>query len=88
MTYEFWKRVRDYAQRKMKQEYGHGDLKCPNCKRWTYELGGCVTMYQYDKHNDIMVCKQCGYESMWFMGAAVPISNNNYEYPTKDTDPH
>lgn len=87
MTYKFWRKIRDYSQQKMKQEYNSGDLKCSNCKRWTHEVGGCKDFYQYDKMNDVMVCNQCGYESMWFMGAMMPISNNNGEYPTKDTDP-
>lgn len=71
MNIHFWKRVRDYAAKKV-AECSNWSVKCPNCVRWTYEMSKdpVITDVMDEGGAPIwhMTCGDCGHVSRWIDG--------------------
>ena len=65
MNYKFWKRIHEYALKKMRNKWNSQDLRCPHCNTWVSEVG----KFEYKRDSktgiDMMTCYQCGKDSYW-----------------------
>jgi hypothetical protein len=63
---EFWKDIRDFADRRAKKRYekvGSFISQCPNCQRHTYEMNSLRwTWVDKTAH---LTCGSCDYVSYW-----------------------
>jgi len=75
MNIKFWEWVREYANKKIKDEYMrkyHNTQKCPQCNTWSWEVGGWSEKSHSDGDIEVLCCKKCGHESKWlFHGPCV-----------------
>lgn len=71
-----WEKIRYYANEKVKRDYMKRvgrDIKCPNCKLWTSEVGGAYKVdYSELEHVEVMICRQCNYPSRWDCRGMIP----------------
>lgn len=85
-----WEKIRHFANEKVKRKYMNRvrhDRKCPNCKMWTSEVGGCCSIdYSNDDHIEIMKCRQCGYKSKWDCRGMVPTLHDQQDSHTPKAD--
>lgn len=86
MSYQekFWKFIEEYSSKKVRQIYMRRvrhDRKCPNCKRWTSEVGGCATIFD-EGSLQLMKCKQCNYVSRWDCSGMMPMLDE-FQLPNK-----
>lgn len=73
LWYWLFKLSKKKIKRNYMDAYRH-DRECPNCKVWTSEVGGVISLnYQESTKQEIMECKQCGYKSVWNTYAMVPM---------------
>ena len=84
----FWEKVRYYANKKVKRQYMNifrHDRKCPNCKMWTSEVGGCKSIDDRG-HHELMECNQCGFASKWDCMGMMPTLSKDQgaHYPKAD----
>lgn len=80
MNYDFWKRIHDYAKKKMHDAYHKKNLcsvRCPYCLTWDWETNGLIS-WNYNETGDLatMVCKKCKRESKWGTDSALPYCLN------------
>ena len=65
MNYKFWKRIHEYALKKMRNKWNSQDLRCPHCNTWVSEVG----KFEYKRDSktgiDMMTCYQCDKDSYW-----------------------
>ena len=63
--YKIWKRIRDHAERAMRENYlkPHGGMNhaCPNCKVWE-SAGNRITTVENSDGSDHRTCQTCSYE--------------------------
>ena len=72
---DFWKWLRDYANKKCREHYMnrvYHDRKCERCNTWTSEVDGCAALTQDDDY-DYMTCKRCSHVSKWDCRCMIPI---------------
>lgn len=70
----FWKRVKIYAEAKIKQahmEKYHCDTKCPVCKTWASE--GFTDAEELVNGLTVITCGKCDSKTEWLFDAPVPI---------------
>ena len=63
MSYRFWKRIHDYARKKMRYAWDGLNLRCPHCNTWWSDVGDYG--YSPGGNIDTMTCHQCGKDSYW-----------------------
>ena len=71
----FWERVREYANKKVREHYMNRvrhDRQCERCNTWTSEVGGCAKIEVYD-YRELMTCKKCKHVSVWDCRGMIPI---------------
>jgi hypothetical protein len=65
-----WKRVRDFAAKQVAVQSGTS-LRCPGCKRWTYEHADWTFGFSPDEPIATLYCDPCGAKSRWMDGPAL-----------------
>ena len=78
MKKSFWEWLRDYATKKIREDYVnkyHHDRKCPQCDTWISETDGCDSVESDSETTSVefMICKKCGHKSKWLMDAPAVI---------------
>lgn len=68
----FWRWLARYATQKAASYHKHS-RKCPNCKMWTAEVGGCKSVKDCEDLHELMECLQCGYVSRWNLSCMLPF---------------
>ena len=74
----FWEWVRAYANKRVRRAHmdrAHHERRCPNCRVWTSEVGGCAALVDdpSDPWSELMMCSQCGFVSRWDCRGMLPV---------------
>lgn len=62
--WDFWKSVRDFAEKKMKEAWfigGNCNSCCPNCKNWESTGKTVITSTDNDDESISRKCSNCGH---------------------------
>jgi hypothetical protein len=71
----FWRWLHSYAERRIRRIHMDAwkhDRVCQGCKQWG-ALCGWSASRTIDDWHDGLTCATCGHETVWFMGAMLPI---------------
>jgi hypothetical protein len=69
-----WKRVRDFAAKQVVSHSG-ASLRCPGCKRWTYEHADWTFGFSPDEPIATLFCDPCGAKSRWLDGPVLILKD-------------
>ena len=74
----FWEWLRDYANKKVKENYIKNyfhDRKCERCGTCLSEVGGCAGINDDSKYPmfERMECKKCHHVSIWDTRLMIPV---------------
>ena len=62
--WDFWKKIRDWSDRKMSKawmEGGNCDSKCPRCRQWE-SRGNIITTKSLPDGSELRRCENCCYQ--------------------------
>lgn len=83
MSDAFWKRLRDFAERKRHKAWmartGH-DRRCPRCRAWFGGNDSWISCQPEGQGDERIVCSDCGHQSVWYHDRSMlPVSDG---FPT------